>query len=86
MESEMTNEEFEYVLNYFLHLLPEDVKHNYYYPYLSPSEIDEERKRLVGVLKKDYNSEIFYNLCKKCGGLARTPKAKQCRFCGFDWH
>ena len=26
------------------------------------------------------------NNCPKCGALARTPRAKQCRHCGHDWH
>lgn len=26
------------------------------------------------------------NFCPVCGKLARTPKAKQCRYCGHDWH
>lgn len=30
--------------------------------------------------------EIVINLCPACKKLARTPKARQCRFCGFDWH
>jgi len=30
------------------------------------------------------NSEIV-NKCPKCERLARTPKAKQCRFCGHKW-
>lgn len=29
---------------------------------------------------------VVYNNCPKCGKLTRTPKAKQCRFCGYDWH
>ena len=29
---------------------------------------------------------IFLNNCPSCGALARTPQAKQCRFCGHDWH
>ena len=30
--------------------------------------------------------EIILNHCPKCGTLVRTPKARQCRFCGHDWH
>ena len=29
---------------------------------------------------------ILLNYCPKCHKLARTPRAKQCRFCGHDWH
>jgi len=31
-------------------------------------------------------SEVHLNCCPKCALLARTPWARQCRFCGHDWH
>ena len=34
---------------------------------------------------KNHEKEIINN-CPKCGKLARTPKARQCRHCRFDWH
>jgi len=30
--------------------------------------------------------KIFFNNCPKFGKLARTPKAKQCRYCFYNWH
>lgn len=30
--------------------------------------------------------KVQFNRCPQCGGLARTPTVKQCRFCGHDWH
>jgi hypothetical protein len=35
---------------------------------------------------RDHKNELEFNSCPKCNGIARTPKAKQCRFCGHDWH
>jgi hypothetical protein len=35
---------------------------------------------------KESGDKVFLNLCPVCKKLARTPKAKQCRFCGYDWH
>ena len=35
---------------------------------------------------KDNPNEVFFNLCPECKKLARTPQAKQCRWCGHDWH
>jgi hypothetical protein len=35
---------------------------------------------------KDDPAEVFFNLCPVCQKLARTPYAKQCRYCGNDWH
>lgn len=34
----------------------------------------------------DHKSELKLNLCPQCHKIARTPQAKQCRFCGHDWH
>lgn len=33
-----------------------------------------------------YPTQIFFNTCPKCSKLARTPRAKQCRFCSYTWH
>ena len=30
--------------------------------------------------------KVFFNTCKKCNKLARTPFARQCRNCGHSWH
>jgi len=30
--------------------------------------------------------KVFLNICPKCQKLARTPEAKQCKYCYFDWH
>jgi len=37
------------------------------------------------ILAED-RDKVFLNSCPSCGTLARTPKARQCRFCGHDWH
>jgi hypothetical protein len=31
-------------------------------------------------------SAILLNYCPRCKRLAKTPKARQCRFCFHDWH
>lgn len=33
-----------------------------------------------------HKDKVFLNYCSKCNKLARTPIAKQCRQCGYDWH
>jgi hypothetical protein len=35
---------------------------------------------------KDNPDKVSFNLCRVCKKLARTPEAKQCRWCGYDWH
>ncbi len=37
------------------------------------------------ILQENPN-DVSFNLCPVCKKLARTPDAKQCRFCGHDWH
>ena len=34
----------------------------------------------------EHGNEIAFNLCPRCGALATTPKAQQCRVCHHDWH
>lgn len=57
---------------------------------------DDDVNRLVAMGKEAMEfaiaKRIFYeheediiNNCPKCGKLARTPKAKQCRHCFFSW-
>ncbi|MBB4036873.1 hypothetical protein GGR21_002786 [Dysgonomonas hofstadii] len=33
-----------------------------------------------------YENKVFFNYCPECGKRARTPYAKQCRYCLYDWH
>jgi hypothetical protein len=35
---------------------------------------------------RDSAGKVFFNTCPVCGALARTPSARQCRYCGHDWH
>jgi hypothetical protein len=35
---------------------------------------------------KESGDKVFLNFCPNCGKLARTPAAKQCRYCQYDWH
>lgn len=37
------------------------------------------------VLRDNPGKKILHT-CAKCGELCRTPKARQCWACGFDWH
>jgi hypothetical protein len=35
---------------------------------------------------KDYPDQVYINFCPQCHKLARTPNAKQCRWCEYNWH
>jgi len=42
--------------------------------------------RVANRILKENSNKVFLNNCPKCGKLARTPMAKQCRFCTHKWH
>ena len=47
---------------------------------------DEFKRRSADKVLKEHKDKVFINTCPKCGRLARTPLAKQCRYCRHDWH
>jgi hypothetical protein len=44
------------------------------------------RRRTAHRLLAERASDILTNRCPSCGRMVRTPKARQCFWCGFDWH
>lgn len=48
--------------------------------------IEQFRLKTAERILKENRDKINFNNCPKCDELARTPNAKQCRFCGYDWH
>lgn len=36
-------------------------------------------------IMRETPEKVFLNNCHKCGKLARTPLARQCRYCGHSW-
>jgi hypothetical protein len=49
---------------------------------LSPGDLI---RRIADRIGHEHSRELF-NHCPKCGKLARTPLARQCRYCNYDWH
>jgi len=47
---------------------------------------DAFKNRVVNRIYLQYKQELELNICPKCNKIARTPQAKQCRFCFHDWH
>lgn len=47
---------------------------------------DGLRSAIVERIVREHPNEVFFNRCPKCQALCRTPKARQCRKCGHDWH
>jgi hypothetical protein len=34
----------------------------------------------------EFGSSVFINRCPRCNRVVRTPRARQCFWCGYDWH
>ena len=34
----------------------------------------------------EHGGEVAFKYCPRCGAVAKTPKARQCRACRHDWH
>ncbi len=54
------------------------------------SMVEKENDRMIIEMATDVlarsGDKVYFNRCPKCGSLARTPKAKQCRACFHSWH
>ncbi|WP_442590795.1 hypothetical protein ACSBL2_06145 [Pedobacter sp. AW31-3R] len=50
--------------------------------------LGEEKFKLKAAdrIWSEHKEKIQLNCCPKCNRLTRTPKARQCRHCGFNWH
>ncbi len=46
----------------------------------------EFMKNTATRIYKVHKDELNLNVCPKCEKIARTPSAKQCRFCFYTWH
>ena len=46
----------------------------------------EFKRRVVERIWREHKDVLPLNLCPKCNLIARTPLARQCRFCKHDWH
>jgi hypothetical protein len=44
------------------------------------------RRRVRDRLLSERGLEVFVNRCPRCSRVVRTPQARQCFWCGFDWH
>ena len=53
---------------------------------LAADGLEAFRLRTAARILHDHPSDVFLNYCPKCGGLTRTPQARLCLHCGYDWH
>jgi len=42
--------------------------------------------KVASRILSEYKDAVVMNYCPECNRLARTPFAKQCRYCSHDWH
>jgi hypothetical protein len=47
---------------------------------------EDFRRRVSLRVLAEAGDEVFVNRCPQCSRVVRTPKARQCFWCGFDWH
>ncbi|RXK60343.1 hypothetical protein ESA94_07630 [Lacibacter luteus] len=47
---------------------------------------DAFKEKVVTRIWNEHKNELELNLCPRCRKIARTPEARQCRFCFHDWH
>jgi hypothetical protein len=44
------------------------------------------RRRVCSRVLAEAGSKVLVNRCPRCNRVVRTPRARQCFWCGFDWH
>jgi hypothetical protein len=44
------------------------------------------QERTARRILQECGDKVVLNCCPRCAALARTPTARQCRSCGWDWH
>lgn len=47
---------------------------------------DTFQARICAELLHEKQSDIIINRCPSCACIVRTPRAKQCLWCSYDWH
>jgi hypothetical protein len=48
--------------------------------------VEAFRRRVCRRILEEHGADIAINRCPKCDCVVRTPKSRQCFWCGFDWH
>jgi hypothetical protein len=47
---------------------------------------DAYKRRVRERVMRDHADDIVVNRCPACDRIVKTPRAKQCLWCGHDWH
>ncbi|WP_160140087.1 hypothetical protein [Chryseobacterium sp. c4a] len=94
----MDKDTIQYIITYFINLMTHDEKlalkyHIFTYKTSDNPETgsliqhsyDEFEFKVVQRIMTETPEKVFFNTCPQCNRLARTPFAKQCRYCGYSW-
>ena len=58
-------------------------------PVVSPMFADGSdvfRDRVRDRILREHADDVFVNRCDECSKIVVTPEARQCLWCGCDWH
>lgn len=81
----MEKETVDYIKNYFSNLMTNDERLALQYRMYIQNTSGEFELEVVNRIMAETPEKVFFNNCPKCNKLARTPTAKQCRYCGHSW-
>ncbi|MBT2622252.1 hypothetical protein [Chryseobacterium sp. ISL-6] len=81
----MEKETVDYIKNYFSNLMTNDEMLALQYHMYIQSTPEEFELEVAKRIMAETPEKVFFNNCPKCYKLARTPRAKQCRYCGHSW-
>jgi len=48
--------------------------------------LDVFRREVRDRILSEHSDRIVINRCSRCQRIVATPKARQCLWCGYDWH
>ncbi|MEN4762321.1 MULTISPECIES: hypothetical protein [unclassified Chryseobacterium] len=83
----MDKETLKYIITYYSNLMTTDEKiHLKHKIFIPENDYEEFEINIANRIIKESSQKIFFNNCPQCEKLARTPFAKQCKYCGHSWH
>jgi hypothetical protein len=80
----MDKETARYILGHCSNLMSDDEKAALTNKYFI-EDYDKLEQKVAERMVQQNPSKVFFNNCPKCNKLARTPFARQCRYCGHSW-
>lgn len=66
--------------------IAENYKHKQGIDILINAGEKEFYKMVKNRILREHSKDIYLNYCPKCGSLTRTPRAKYCLKCKYDWN